>query len=97
MTLVFMLWLAAIVTERISLRAGLWLMPLLLLIGVGSVLQWRESELPRAGDLRFYGAVQLYLVLFLLIALLLASRYTLRKGFGDCGGLLCSRQNPGSA
>ena len=76
MTLVFMSLLAAIVAERISLRAGLWLLPILLAIGVVSVLQWRVSELRGAGDLRFYAAVQLYAVLFLLIALFLPSHYT---------------------
>ena len=76
MTLVFMSLLASIVAERISLRGGLWLLPILLAIGVVSVLQWRVSELRGAGDLRFYVAVQLYAVLFLLIALFLPSRYT---------------------
>jgi hypothetical protein len=39
MTIVFMSLLAAIVAERISrLRAGLWLMPTFLAIGVASVL-----------------------------------------------------------
>jgi hypothetical protein len=76
MTIVFMSFLAAIVAERINLRAGFWLLPILLAIGVVSVLQWRVSELRGAGDLRFYAAVQAYAVLFLLIALLLPSRYT---------------------
>jgi hypothetical protein len=76
MTIVFMSFLAAIVADRINLRAGLWLLPFLLLIGVASVLQWRLSELRGAGDLRFYAAVQLFAVAFLLIALLLPSHYT---------------------
>jgi hypothetical protein len=76
MTIVFMSLVAAIIAERISLRAGLRLLPILLLIGLGSVLQWYLSELRGAGDLRFYGAVQAYSLLFLLIALLLPPRYT---------------------
>jgi hypothetical protein len=76
MTIVFMSLLAALVAERINVRVGVWLMPFLLFIGVASVLQWRVSELRAAGDLRFYAAVQLYYILFLLIALLLPSRYT---------------------
>lgn len=76
MAMVFMSLLAAIIAERISLRAGLWLLPILLLIGLGSVLQWYLSELRGAGDLRFYAAVQAYSLLFLLIALLLPPRYT---------------------
>jgi hypothetical protein len=76
MVIVMMSLIAAIVAERVSLRAGLLLMPLLLSIGLSSVLQWRASELRGTGDLRFYAAVQLYSVLFLVIALLLPSRYT---------------------
>jgi hypothetical protein len=86
MTLVFMSFLAAIVAERISLRAGFWLLPTLLAIGVTSVLQWRVSELRGAGDLRFYAAVQLYSVLFLLIALLLPSRYTRARDLATIAG-----------
>jgi hypothetical protein len=87
MTVVFMSLLAAIVAERISLRAGLWLMPIFLAIGVASLLQWRVSELRGAGDLRFYAAVQLYAVLFLLIALLLPSRYTRGRDLAIVAGL----------
>ena len=87
MAIVFMSLLAAIAAERMSLRAGLWLMPLLLFVGVGSVWQWRVSELRGSGDLRFYAAVQLYSVLFLLIALLLPSRYTRGRDFAVVAGL----------
>ena len=76
MTIVFMSLVAALIAERISLRAGLWLLPILLLIGVGSVLQWYISELRGVGDLRFYATVQAYSVLFLLMALLFPPRYT---------------------
>jgi tryptophan-rich sensory protein len=76
MTIVFMSLVSALVAERINLRAGLWLLPILLLIGVGSVLQWYISELRGVGDLRFYATVQAYSVLFLLMALLFPPRYT---------------------
>jgi len=76
MVIVMMSLMAAIVAERVSLRAGLWLLSLLVFIGLSSVWQWRVSEVRGAGDLRFYAAVQLYSVLFLVIALLLPSRYT---------------------
>lgn len=76
MTIVFMSLVSATIAERVGLRAGLWLLPVLLLLGLGSVLQWHLSELRGAGDLRFYSAVQAYSVLFLLIALLLPARYT---------------------
>jgi hypothetical protein len=79
MTIVFMAMVAAVITERISLRAGLWLLPVLLLVGLGSVFQWYSSELRGAGDLRLYALVQIYSALVLLIALLFPPKYT--RGF----------------
>ena len=76
MTIAFMAMVAAIIAERISLRAGLWLLPLLLLIGMGSVWQWYATETMGAGDLRFYAAVQTYSALVLLLALVFPKRYT---------------------
>jgi len=76
MTIAFMAMVAAIIAERISLRDGLWLLPLLLLVGMGSVLQWYASEGRGAGDLRFYAAVQTYSALVLLLALVFPKRYT---------------------
>jgi hypothetical protein len=76
MTIVFMSMVAAVMVERVSLRAGLWLWPGLVLIGLGSVLQWYLSELRGAGDLRLYAAVQLYSALVLLVTVLLPPRYT---------------------
>jgi hypothetical protein len=76
MTIVFMPLVAAQIQERVSVKLGLWLLPLLIATGIGSVLQWRWSELHGAGDLRFYAAVQLYALLALLAALLLPPRYT---------------------
>jgi hypothetical protein len=76
MTIAFMSMVAAIIAERISLRVGLWLLPILILVGMGSVLQWYTSEIRGAGDLRLYAAVQVYSALVLLLALLLPQRYT---------------------
>jgi hypothetical protein len=76
MTIAFMAMVAAIIAERISLRAGLWLLPLLLLVGMGSVLQWYASEARDPGDLRFYAAVQTYSALVLLLTLVFPKRYT---------------------
>lgn len=64
------------IVERVSVRVGLWLLPLLLLVGLGSVLQWYVSEMRGAGDLRFYAAVQVYSALVLLVALLFPRCYT---------------------
>lgn len=76
MTIVFMSLVAAMIAERISVRAALWLWPILLSIGILSVLQWHWSEQSGRGDLRFYAAVQIYAVLVLLLVLFLPARYT---------------------
>lgn len=87
MTVVFMSLVASVIAERISVSAGLWLLPLLLVLGIGSVLQWYASELRGHGDLRFYAAVQAYAVLVLLVALLLPPRYTRSFDFAVIAGL----------
>lgn len=75
MTIAFMAMVAAIISGRISLRTGFWLLPMLLLVGMGSVLQWYAGEARGAGDLRFYAAVQTYSALVLLLTLLFPKRY----------------------
>jgi hypothetical protein len=76
MAIAFMALVAAVIAERLSLRAGLRLLPVLLLIGLSSVWQWHLSEVRGVGDLRFYAAVQAYSVLVLVIALFMPPRYT---------------------
>jgi hypothetical protein len=76
MTVVFMSLVAALIAERISVRAGLTLLPFLLTIGATSVLQWRWTEMHGRGDLRFYAVVQLYAMLAAILALFLKPRYT---------------------
>jgi hypothetical protein len=76
MTIVFMAIVAAMIAERVELRLGLILLPLLLIVGIASVLQWYESELHGVGDLRFYAAVQAYSALMLLVVLLFPARYS---------------------
>lgn len=76
MTLAFMGLVSAMISERVSVPAGFYLLPVLLLIGAGSVVLWWYSETRGAGDLRFYAAVQLYAVLILPVLLLLPPRYT---------------------
>ncbi len=82
MTITFMGMVAAVIMERISLRLGLWLLPILLLVGLGSVLQWNWSEMRGAGDLRFYAAVQAYSAMVILLALLFPPRYTRGRDLG---------------
>jgi hypothetical protein len=76
MTVVFMSMVAAMIAERVHLRAGLLLLPLFLIAGIASVLQWYASELHGVGDLRFYAAVQAYSALVLLIVMLFPARYS---------------------
>ena len=74
---------AALIAERISVRAGLQLLPWLIAFGAGSVLQWYWNELHGHGDLRVYASVQAYSALGLLLALLLPPRYTRSRDFAD--------------
>lgn len=76
MTISFMSLVAALIAERISMRVGLLLLPLLLVVGIGSVYQWYWTELRGVGDLRFYAAVQVYAVVFVLVMMCFPSRYT---------------------
>ena len=76
MTIVFMALVAALIGERISIRLSLILLPILLLIGVGSVLQWYWGELQGRGDLRIYAAVQVYAGLVLLLMLIFPAKYS---------------------
>jgi len=87
MAIAFMSLVAAVIAERISPRAGLWLLPILLLIGIGSVLHWYMSEVRGVGDLRFYAAVQAYSVLVLVIALFMPQRYTRGSDLAIVAGL----------
>jgi hypothetical protein len=77
MTLAFMSLLAAMIAERIDVRAGLSLLGPLLLAGLGSVFYWHWTELRGAGDLRPYAAVQFFPLLAIpLVLLLFPPRYT---------------------
>jgi hypothetical protein len=84
--IVFMALLAAVIAERVSVRSGVWLFPVLQAAGIGSVLLWRASEIHGHGDLRFYAAVQIYSILVLLLALLLPARYTRGSDFAAVVG-----------
>lgn len=75
MTIVFMSFVAALISERINIYVGLWLWPVLLGIGFYSVLLWHASELRGIGDLRFYVGVQEFTVLVMLVMLLTPSPY----------------------
>ncbi len=82
MTIGFMSITAAIISERISPRAGALLLLPLLIVGAASVFLWYGSEARGAGDLRFYLCVQFFPVLVILLALLLFEpKYTRGSDF----------------
>jgi hypothetical protein len=77
MTVAFMSLLAAVISERVSVRAGNALLAPLVVLGVASVVWWRWSELEGFENLRPYMAVQFGSILVILaIAALYRSRYT---------------------
>lgn len=77
MTIAFMSLVAAVVSERISVRAGSLLLWPLVLLGLASVVYWRWSALAGFENLRPYLAVQFgSIAVVLAISLLYRSRYT---------------------
>jgi len=77
MTIAFMALVAAQVGDRIAARAGVSLLAPMLGIGFASVVYWRATERAGIGNVVPYGILQAYaVVILLLIALWLPSRYT---------------------
>jgi hypothetical protein len=77
MTVAFMGFFASMIGERISVRAGAWLLWPLVWLGVVSIFKWHAGEQRDAGDLRLYGFVQFYpLVTIPLMLYLFPARYT---------------------
>jgi hypothetical protein len=77
MGVAFMSILAALITERVSVKAGRLSLSPLVAVGIGSVWYWQLTELGGRGDLRPYIFVQFYpMVAIPLIMLLFPSRYT---------------------
>jgi hypothetical protein len=75
MTIIFMSYAAALISERINVSLGLWLWPLLLGFGFYSVFHWHLSELQGAGDLRLYFGVQAFVLLATFVMLITPSLY----------------------
>lgn len=71
--LALMAWFAAILCERVNIKAGLRLLPLLVIAGLDSVFYWGWSEVQGVGDLRYYGQIQLTVILLILPLLWLYS------------------------
>lgn len=70
MTITFMSYVAALIAERINMRLGLWLWPLLVAFGLYSVFDWQQTD-----DLRLYLGVQIFTILATGIFLLAPSPY----------------------
>jgi len=80
MTIGFMGLVAALVAERISVRAGIALLAPLVMAGVASVVYWEITQARGHGDLRPYAITQFgSLLVVLLILALFPARYT--RGF----------------
>jgi hypothetical protein len=72
MAIAFMAFFATTIAERILVEAGLWLLGPLVLLGIGSVVNWRHMD-----DLRLYAVVQFYpLVIIPVMLCLCPPRYT---------------------
>ncbi len=69
--------LAITLSERISLKLGLQLLPWLVISGVASVWYWYWSEQQGIGNLNYYIVTQFYsLLLIILIGIFFPSQYT---------------------
>lgn len=63
MSIAFMALLSAFVVDRIQIRAGLILLPLLVILGIFSVIYWHLTEQAGQGDLRLYAVIQFFPIL----------------------------------
>jgi len=78
MTVSFMAFFAIVIGERLGPRAGLAALPVLVVLGLASVLHWYAGERLGGGDLRAYVLVQFYPIAIIpLVSALLPGRYTL--------------------
>jgi hypothetical protein len=75
-TVAFMGLFAAFIADRIDCRAGLLLLPVLVGLGIVSVIYWAWSESVGQGDLRPYAVVQFFPMLAIpLICVLFPPRW----------------------
>lgn len=79
MTIAFMALFSIVVSDRIAVQIGRWLLWPLVLAGVASVLYWDWTELQGRGDLRAYGLVQ-FLPMLLIPLMLATSKGTALSG-----------------
>ena len=66
-TLAFLALFPAILADRINSKTGIWIATCAIPAGMAALVYWIWTEAMGAGDLRFYGLVQAYPLLCLLI------------------------------
>jgi len=71
MTLVMAGFFSVVLLDRVTTTAAAWCLPLLTVLGLGSVLQWWWSELRAHGDLRWYLLFQTLVILVGVLLLVL--------------------------
>ncbi|MCU0937589.1 MAG: hypothetical protein MUC86_00265 [Burkholderiaceae bacterium] len=77
MTIAFMSLISAQIVDRVDVRAGLWALVPMLLVGVGTVVYWIVTERQGRGNVMPYVVLQAYAVIVLLkLAAMHPSRYT---------------------
>lgn len=77
MTIGFMAIFSLIIAERIDTKAGIILLPILILAGFFSIFYWDYTESVNRGDLRFYALVQFFPIVAMPIVLrLFTAKYT---------------------
>lgn len=90
MTFGFMALSAAIIADRVHRTLGVnVVLPILLILGIASLIYWAMTEASGRGDLRFYGLVQFLPILLIPIVCWLfpVARYT--KGRYIIGMIVC--------
>lgn len=81
MTVVMAGFITVLLCDRVGPQT-FWILPLLLMMGVATVLQWNRSEQQGHGDLRWYGLYQgLTILLGLALLLFFASRTNRSRAF----------------
>lgn len=81
MSVAFMAFMSAVIADRVHANTGNgWLLPVLIVLGISSLLYWHYTEQLQRGDLRFYAFVQFYPVAILPFVLWLFPKYSYVQG-----------------
>ena len=76
MSVAFMAFMSAVIADRVHANTGNgWLLPVLIVLGVSSLLYWHHTEHLQRGDLRFYAFVQFSPIAILPFILWLFPKY----------------------